>query len=425
MNVPEPTPGISGRAAARWRNFPVRVQALVVFFLIGSVVFTAVWFGARGPISLAENQDLSGYPGSAIFGGWFRFDGRWYDLIVTQGYWFNGPSVQSSVAYFPGYPIVLWILHAVTGISVKLLGSIVTIACGAGVAVLFVSWGRLRATDRVARIALITLLLYPYAFYLMGAVYGDALFLLAALGAFVLLERDHAVLAGLSGAVATATRPVGIALIVGLIALTLWRRHVIEASDGRLRMRVEWRRLRWADSGVLLSFGGLLGYMTFLGIRFGHPFAFDEVQQAPGWDQGAGPRTWFKITWFQQIKNLPTWFIDWIRNGDTATFEKVMYAITVIMQGFFVLGFLFLAWQGWRRYGWGYGVYSFALLAIPLLGTKDFQGSGRYLLAAFPCFLALGSIFEDRFALRWAWWGSSAFVLLAWAFAFGRGYYVA
>jgi hypothetical protein len=190
-------------------------------------------------------------------------------------------------------------------------------------------------------------------------------------------------------------------------------------------MRVEWRRLRWADSGVLLSFGGLLGYMTFLGIRFGHPFAFDEVQQAPGWDQGAGPRTWFKITWFQQIKNLPTWFIDWIRNGDTATFEKVMYAITVIMQGFFVLGFLFLAWQVWRRYGWGYGVYSFALLAIPLLGTKDFQGSGRYLLAAFPCFLALGSIFEDRFALRWAWWGSSAFVLLAWAFAFGRGYYVA
>lgn len=425
MNVPEPTPGISGRAAARWRNFPVRVQALLVFFLIGSVVFTAVWFGARGPISLAENQDLSGYPGSAIFGGWFRFDGRWYDLIVTQGYWFNGPSVQSSVAYFPGYPIVLWMLHAVTGISVKLLGSIVTIACGAGVAVLFVSWGRLRATDRVARIALITLLLYPYAFYLMGAVYGDALFLLAALGAFVLLERDHAVLAGLAGAVATATRPVGIALIVGLIALTLWRRHVIEAGDGRLRMRIEWRRLRWSDSGVLLSFGGLLGYMTFLGIRFGHPFAFDEVQQAPGWDQGAGPRTWLKITWFQQIKNLPTWFIDWIRNGDTATFEKVMYAATVIMQGLFVLGFLFLAWQVWRRFGWGYGVYSFALLAIPLLGTKDFQGSGRYLLAAFPCFLALGAFFEGRAVLRWAWWGSSAFVLLAWAFAFGRGYYVA
>lgn len=425
MNVPEPTLGIPGRACARWRNFPIQAQALILFFLIGSLVFAAVWFGARGPISLAGNQDLSSYPGSSIFGGWFRYDGRWYDLIVTNGYWFNGPTVQSSVAYFPGYPMVLWILHFATGISVKLLGSVVTIACGVGVAVLFVSWGRLRATDRVVRIALITMLLYPYAFYLMGAVYGDALFLVAALGAFVLLERDHAVLAGLAGAVATATRPVGIALIVGLVAITLWRRHVIESGDGRLRMRIKWRRLRWSDSGVLLSFGGLLGYMTFLGIRFGHPFAFDEVQQAPGWDQAAGPRTWLKITWFQQIKNLPSWFIDWMRNGDTATFEKVMYALTVIMQGLFVLGFLFLAWQVWRRFGWGYGVYSFALLAIPLLGTKDFQGSGRYLLAAFPCFLALGALFEGRTALRRTWWGLSAFVLLAWAFAFGRGYYVA
>jgi hypothetical protein len=425
VNVPETTPGIPGRARARWRNFPVQAQALVLFFLIGSVVFAAVWSGARGPISPAGNQDLASYPGSAIFGGWFRYDGRWYDLIVTKGYWFNGPTVQSSVAYFPGYPIVLWILHFVTGISVKLLGSIVTIACGAGVAVLFVSWSRLRATDRVVRIAVITMLLYPYAFYLMGAVYGDALFLVAALGAFVLLERDHAVLAGLAGAVATATRPVGIALIVGLIAITLWRRHVIESGDSRLRMRIMWRRLRWSDSGVLLSFGGLLGYMTFLGIRFGHPFAFDEVQQAPGWDQAAGPRTWLKITWFQQIKNLPSWFIDWIRTGDTATFERVMYAATVIMQGLFVLGFLFLAWQVWRRFGWGYGFYSFALLAIPLLGTKDFQGSGRYLLTAFPCFLALGALFEGRAALRWTWWGLSAFVLLAWAFAFGSGYYVA
>ena len=102
-----------------------------------------------------------------------------------------------------------------------------------------------------------------------------------------------------------------------------------------------------------------------------------------------------------------------------------MYATTVIMQGLLVIGFLFLAWQVWRRFGWGYGVYSFALLAIPLLGTKDFQGSGRYLLAAFPCFLALAAFFEGRALWRRAWWGASALILLAWAFAFGRGYYVA
>jgi hypothetical protein len=60
-----------------------------------------------------------------------------------------------------------------------------------------------------------------------------------------------------------------------------------------------------------------------------------------------------------------------------------------------------------------------------LIGTKDFQGTGRYLLALFPCFLVLGGYLADRRALRWAWWSVSAIVLLAGGFAFGRGYYVA
>jgi hypothetical protein len=239
------------------------------------------------------------------------------------------------------------------------------------------------------------------------------------------LERNHPILAGVLGALATATRPVGIALVIGLVAVTFWRRHVIEAGESRWRPRVQWRRLRPADAGVLLSLGGLLGYMTYLGIRFGHPLAFDEVQQAPGWDQGSGPRTWFKVTWFQQIKNLPRWIVEWLQDGDTATFENVQYASTVILQGLFVLGFLVLAWMVWKRFGWGYGLYCFSMLAIALIGTKDFQGTGRYLLATFPCFLVLGGVLADRRGLRWAWWSVSGIVLLVWAFAFGRGYYVA
>jgi hypothetical protein len=388
-------------------------------------LFVAVWIGARGPFATYGGVDEAPYAGSGLFSGWFRFDGNWYAQISTSGYWFAGADSQSAVAFFPAYPSVLWGLHSVTTVSVKLLGSLVTIACGLGALLTIFKWFRDHVTDRVARVALVTLLAYPYVFYLFGAVYGDALFLLAAVGAFLLLERDHTILAGLAGAVATATRPVGIALIIGLVAVALWRRHVIEAGESRWRPRVLWRRLRPSDAGVLLSLGGLVGYMTYLGIRFGNPLAFDEVQSAPGWDQGSGPRTWFKITWFQQIKNLPRWFWDWLQNGDTATFEKVQYAVTVILQGLFVLGFLFLAWHVWKKLGWGYGLYCFSMLAIALLGTKDFQGTGRYLLALFPCFLVLGGYLADRRILRWTWWSISAIVLLAWCFAFGRGYYVA
>jgi hypothetical protein len=84
-----------------------------------------------------------------------------------------------------------------------------------------------------------------------------------------------------------------------------------------------------------------------------------------------------------------------------------------------------LAWRAWKRFGWGYGVYSFALLVIPIIGTKDFQGAGRYLLAAFPCYLVLAELLVRKPLLRGVVWCTGGALLLAWAFAFGRGYYVA
>lgn len=410
-------------APSRARARPGWVEALVLFALVVAAVTLAVWLGARGPIATPDTHDLSSYPGSGLFGGWFRYDGRWYDIIATEGYSFSGPATQSSSAFFPAYPTVLWALHAVTGISVRLLGTLVTLACGAGVVVVFRRWCDDRVDPYVARVAMVTLLLYPYAFYLMGALYADALFLLATVAAFLLLERGHPVLAGLAGAVATAARPVGLAVVVGLVAVTLWRKGTIARREGRLRFDL--RTLRPVDGGVLLSLGGIVGWMTYLGVRFGHPLAFEEVQQAPGWDQGGGPHTWFKVLWFQQIKNLPGHFFRWWDTGDALVFQSLLYGIGVLMQGLLVLAFLWLAWRAWRRFGWGYGLYSFVLLAIPLVATKDFQGAGRYLLAAFPCYLALADLLATRTVLRRVVWGVSGALLLGWAFAFGRGYYVA
>jgi len=399
------------------------LDALGIFAVITGGVFLAAYLGSRSHLSSIASIDASPYTGSSVFGAWFRFDGRWYDIIATRGYYWAGPDVQSPVAYFPAYPMLLRVLHELTGVSVRLLGSLVTIACGAAMSQAFLRWCRDRVDSTTARIALITLLVYPYAFYFMGAVYADALFAIAVIGAFLLLERNHPIWAGLLGALATATRPTGIAIVIGLVAVVLWKREVITRVAGRTVLA--FRNLRRGDFGVLLSLGGLLAYMTYLGARFDAPLAFEEVQRAPGWDQGVGPRTWFKITWFQQIKNLPRWTIGWIQRGDDATFQRVQYASTVIVQGLLILGFLVLAYLVWKRLGWGYGVYSFALLAIPLVGTKDFQGAGRYLMAAFPCFLVLATVLSPRPVLKWAWWVASAAILLVWAFAFGRGYYVA
>jgi hypothetical protein len=45
-----------------------------------------------------------------------------------------------------------------------------------------------------------------------------------------------------------------------------------------------------------------------------------------------------------------------------------------------------------RAFGWGYLSYSLVALVVPLIGTKDFMGTGRYVLAAFPVFAVAGMI---------------------------------
>lgn len=80
---------------------------------------------------------------------------------------------------------------------------------------------RARLPHRAAVLAVVVLLVYPYAFYLYGPMYADSLFLLSAVGAFALLERRWYLAAGLVGALATAGRPVGVAVVAGLVVRTL------------------------------------------------------------------------------------------------------------------------------------------------------------------------------------------------------------
>jgi amino acid transporter len=55
----------------------------------------------------------------------------------------------------------------------------------------------------------------------------------------------------------------------------------------------------------------------------------------------------------------------------------------------------------WRRFGWGYAAYTVVSLAIPLIGTKDFMGTGRYVLAAYPVIAAAAVVLTRDRLPRW------------------------
>jgi hypothetical protein len=267
---------------------------------------------------------------------------------------------------------------------------------------------------RTAVVAVALLLVYPYSFFLYGSGYGDASFLLSALGAFALLERRHYVLAGLVGALATAGRPVGIAVAVGLVVRAVEmiaqdraaRRdtavlvgtapgsaageppgvHAAERA-GPVAFRELLRSvrfLRWRQAVLLVSGAGLLAWMVYLGVRFGDPVAFATVQGAPGWDQGGGPRTWFKVPFFGAL-----YFGRW---------DDVLL---VVPQALVAVAAVLLVRTVWRRFGWGYTAYTVVSLAIPLIGTKDFMGSGRYVLAAYPVIAAAAVVLTGDRRPRW------------------------
>ena len=397
--------------------------------------------------------------GGRVFEGWARWDAFWYRSIAEDGYVYY-PGVQSSVAFFPGYPILIRVVALAVG-NVFVAGSITTLVCGLLAARGLWAWLTSRMSVRAAGVTLALVLLYPFSWYLFGAVYADALFLAAAIGAFVAVDRDRMWTAGLLGFVASASRPTGVAVAIGLVLVTLEKRNVgrqvvataVDATvaaaepaaalaagaesaststgpsagglagrhlaSGRARrrprplhalwLRFDPRGFRRQDAPLVLAFGGLFAYMAYLGVRFGHPLLFSEIQGVKGWDQPAGWSTWLKLPAWQKLHEDP--FSD--------------AGLMIVVQCVLTLVALALVPRVAKRFGWGYAAFVLAAVAIPLLGSKDFVGLGRYLLPAFPCLAVVG----EALARRRPWLIAvvltvSGVALLAMASFFARGYYL-
>src|SRR5204863_8376941 len=129
------------------------------------------------------------------------------------------PHRMAAVAFFPVYPLVVRAAASIVPGGVEFSAIVVTILSGGTALVLFHRWCATRLTPRAARCAVVTLAVYPFAWFLYGSAYSDALFLSLVLAAFLLVEADHPLAAGLVGALATASRPTGITLVIGLAAV--------------------------------------------------------------------------------------------------------------------------------------------------------------------------------------------------------------
>jgi hypothetical protein len=412
---------------------------LGVFALLAVLLTVVVTIGQS-----IQGPSLSYLDGPSWLDGWSEGDSGWYYDIANHGYFYT-PGQQSSIAFFPSYPLAVRALGEVIGGDFQIAGSALGVLSGAASAVMFAFWVWRRLPRAGAVTAIAVLLLYPYAFFLYGAMYSDSFFMLTALGAFVLLERRYYWLAGAVGALATAGRPVGVAVAVGLVVRMLEMRAEAKANSlhsgtgqpadpaagapttatsqtvtspttspsaappaavpqvdspavdaspvaasSAVTARPGWRdvlaaagKVRWREAGVLVSGLGLAAWCIYLWVRFGDPVAFATVQGAPGWYQRGGPHTWFKVVYV-----------------GTVLFGPYDVALRLTAQALMCLFAVLLLPRVQRLFGWGYLAYCVVVLAIPIIGTKDFMGTGRYVLAAFPVIAAAGDFLATR-RQRW------------------------
>lgn len=325
-----------------------------------------------------------------------RWDAGWYVRISREGYGFTD-NRQSPTAFFPGYPLTIAAVTAVTGINSYTAAVFISLLSGLLALFVFSRWASALAGEEVALRAGVLLATYPFAIYLYGVAYSDALLLLFSVLAFWMLERDRLFAAALFGALATATRPLAVALVVGLVVRYVERTRAIGQ--------------RPTFRGAVLPFAalGAVGYMAYLSSTFGNPFAFVDAQSAPGWDNAPGWHTWLKLEWFRLLSETERPLIV-ARLGGHALCAVVALVLCIPTR---------------RLLGWGYASYCALAVGLAVVSSHDFHGVGRYALAAFPLFLTGAILLQRREGPLYLWVVVSAALLFFAAAAFGYGGYVA
>ena len=349
--------------------FDALVAVLTVHLLPKGTAFLAhVLFPAARPRPFPMPFEAAKF--AETFAAW---DSGWYFDIAQRGYYWS-PSGQSSIAFFPLYPMLMRALAWPFGGGDRALwiaGIALSYAClFLGLAVLHRLTAKTFGDRETARRTLLYVAVFPFA-YFFTQVYTESLFLLTSVSAVAAAVASRWGWAGLFGALAALTRPNGIliALPLGLLALA-----------GRPRLAELMRRAA-ALALVPLGFGAFCAFAFRL---TGDPLAWLHAQAQ--WGYTVGNRPWGEL--MRLLDGLE-------RQGLYGYFFSDPLAPYYFLHGMVALAFVALTPSVFTRVGPALGAYVAVSLYVPLSGNA-LEGIGRYAATLFPVFMLLGTITSRR-----------------------------
>jgi len=309
-----------------------------------------------------------------------HWDAGWYIEIAKHGY-----HTLASTAFFPLYPILLRIVHAVSGFSYPLSGTLIS---SFFFIVSMVYLGKLVA-ERLgfsSALASMTLLaLYPISFF-FDSMYTESLFLALTLLAVYQSSKGRFWAAGMFALLATLTRNTGVFIDIIVLFDYLASYHI----GIRFWTATWWKKLRVDIASLLLAPLGLVTYMAWLQWHTGNPLSFVAAERL--WHRHYMP-PW--STWYHTLESLlrahPISF-----NYNLLEFST--FTIVVMLLGVGVVH----AKQSLSQFGWWlYAVaVTFIAASEPALNIPDYLLSfPRFVLMLFPVFMYLGNLLRSRWLL--------------------------
>jgi hypothetical protein len=289
------------------------------------------------------------------------WDGSWYLKAAEHGWphtvpMAGGQAAESTLAFFPGFPMLIRLVHFVLGTSWMASGALTAFVCQVFMVVavwwLAADYWNPDSADR----AILALCFFPGAF-ILALMYSEPLMIGLSALCLLYLRRQWWVPAGVAAGLAAATRPNAVALI----AACAWA-----AGSAILRDR-DWKSL----AAVVLAPTGLIAWFAYLTASTGSVLAWMHTEEG-GWGdrlEPLAPVHLFHSDLVQGVLRYPNLYV-------TAVSTLGALALVILL----VRTPVPAPWI----------VFS-AVVLIMALFSKELGLRPRFVMTAFPLVLVLGA----------------------------------
>lgn len=361
---------------------------LIVFFSVKYVPLQSNFLGGG----------ISEYIKNPYFWSWFNFDGEHYLSIIREGYkpltYFFFPGFPLLIKYIAGLFVGSMYLYAVLGLTIS--NAIFFIA--------LVGFWKLITIDydeKIAKIAIILLLVFPTSFY-FASFYTEALFLATVVWSMYFARKGYWLTSGIIGGFSSLTRLIGVVLFPSLIIDNLYFKN----NSKKIKLKL-------STFYILLVPLGLFVYMYFQWKVTGDPLNFLHTVGIFGEQRSSSfvmlPQVFYRYI-FKIIPNL------------NINYFPSMF--TIFMEFFVSLLFLVVSILSFYKLRLSYSVYILLGYLIPTL-SGSFSSLPRYVIVLFPAFILVSLWLRNKsLFIKTAVYSLSVICLVISTMMFARGYWI-